>query len=116
MPPISGPLTAKTHIYRHRLDFPVERILLEKYVTPGTKTLDVGTGATGRSALLAASLGAEVTSIEVNPAAIAEFGQSDERREAFNLPPRTFLMLPFREQLLSDRSRCPPWAGLHSGS
>ncbi|MFW2380622.1 MAG: class I SAM-dependent methyltransferase [Acidimicrobiales bacterium] len=90
----SKPETARTHIYRHLLDFPVEdQILDEVLSTPGRSVLDVGTGATGRSAQKAADRGAVVTSIEVNPAAIAEFGA----RPGMGLAAADLLALPLRD-------------------
>ncbi len=83
--------TAQSHIYRHILDFPVEDVILDEVLAiPGQKVLDVGTGATGRSALNAARRKAIVTSIEVNPAAVAEFGA----RPGMGLAAADLLALP----------------------
>ncbi len=49
-------------------------------VTPsGGRVLDVGTGATGRTARLADEFAAQVVSIEINEAALTEFANSGER-------------------------------------
>ncbi len=86
--------TASTHVYRHLLDFAVEdQILDELLATPGRMVLDVGTGATGRSALKAVGRGAIVTSIEVNPTAIAEFGS----RPGIGLAAADLLALPLAD-------------------
>ncbi len=86
--------TARTHIYRHVVDFAVEdQILTEVLPTPGRMVLDVGTGATGRSALKAAGRGAIVTSIELNPAAVAEFGA----RAGIGLAAADLLALPLTD-------------------
>jgi SAM-dependent methyltransferase len=86
--------TARTHIYRHVLDFAVEdQILTEVLSAPGRMVLDVGTGATGRSALKAAGRGAIVTSIELNPAAVAEFGA----RPGIGLAAADLLALPLAD-------------------
>ncbi len=92
----SMPETARTHIYRHVLDFAVEdQILDELLAQPGRAVLDVGTGATGRSALKAVTRDAIVTSIEINPAALAEFGA----HSGMGLAAADLLSLP-----LADRS------------
>ena len=86
--------TARTHVYRHLVDYAVEdQILDELLTTPGLTVLDVGTGATGRSALNAVERGAIVTSIEINPQAIAEFGP----RAGIGLAAADLLALPLVE-------------------
>lgn len=89
--------TALTHIYRHLLDYPVEdRILDEVLSVAGLRVLDVGTGATGRSATKAQARGAVVTSVEINQTAIAEFGRTPAR-DGLGLAAADLLRLPFAE-------------------
>ena len=67
-------LDAQSHIFRHDIRIPAELAILQEHVRPGMRVLDVGCAATGRSALLLKEFGCEVTSIEINPLAIQEFG------------------------------------------
>lgn len=87
--------TARSHVYRHLIDYPVEdQILDEVLADPGRRVLDVGTGATGRSARKAHQRGAVVTSVEVNQEAVAEFGRTPDRA-GLGLVGGDLLRLPF---------------------
>jgi ubiquinone/menaquinone biosynthesis C-methylase UbiE len=50
-----------------------ERKLIAELTQPGMRVLDVGTAATGRSALLLREAGCDVTSVEINSMALTEF-------------------------------------------
>ena len=69
---------AQTNIFRSQEQYPGELKLLAGLVRPGMRVLDVGTAATGRSAILLRSLGAEVYSIDINLAAIVEFSRQGD--------------------------------------
>lgn len=87
--------TALTHVYRHLLDYAAEdQILDEVLATAGLRLLDVGTGATARSAMKASARGAVVTSVEINQTAIAEAGRIAEHR-GVGLVAGDVLRLPF---------------------
>lgn len=90
------PETATTHVYRHIIDYAVEDQILQELVSPGTSVLDIGTGATGRSALKAQGQGAVITSIEINIDAILEFGESPDRAQ-MGLAAADLLELPFAD-------------------
>ncbi len=93
----SVPKTATTHVYRHIIDFPVEDQILGELVSLDTRVLDIGTGATGRSALKARERGAQVTSIEINTEAIAEFGTTPDNK-GIGLAAADLLQLPFADR------------------
>ncbi len=82
-------------VYRHRVDNPVERDLIRRYSRPGSRALDVGTAAMGRSALLLHDAGCDVTSIEYSDAAIREFAAGAERRPGIELATADMAALPF---------------------
>ena len=84
----------QTHVFRHCPDFPAEREILSALLPPGMRVLDVGTAATGRSARLLRELGADVVSIDFNPAAIDEFAQTGDRR-LIQLAAADLCALPF---------------------
>lgn len=89
--------TALTHVYRHLLDYAAEdQILDEVLSTAGRRLLDVGTGATARSAMKARARGAVVTSVEINQTAIAEAARNPEHR-GLGLVAGDLLRLPFRD-------------------
>lgn len=68
------------HVFRHDADLPAESTILSEALTIASDVLDVGTGATGRTAKLVKSFGVRtVVSVEINTHAIAEFGESAER-------------------------------------
>ncbi len=91
-------LDAKQHIYRHLPSGLDESPLLARYVQSGTTVLDVGTAATGRSALALEALGATVVSIEINHLAITEFAGSDEfAASAMALATADMAQLPFAD-------------------
>ncbi len=90
------PETATTHVYRHIIDYAVEDQILQELVGAQTSVLDIGTGATGRSALKARDRGAVVTSIEINVEAIFEFGDTTERQDVM-LAAADLLRLPFAD-------------------
>ena len=84
----------QTHVFRHCPEFPAEREILSALLPPGMRVLDVGTAATGRSARLLRELGADVVSIDFNPAAIDEFAQTGDRR-LIQLAAADLCALPF---------------------
>lgn len=66
-------------MFRHTVDLPAEHSILAELLDPKSRVLDVGTGATGRTAFLAESHGvASVTSIDINTRAIVEFAKDHE--------------------------------------
>lgn len=87
---------ATRHVYRHRPVVPVERVLIGEHVAPGTRALDIGTAATGRSAVMLRDAGAEVHSIEINDAALREFAASDDRHDV-RLALADMVALPFAD-------------------
>ena len=82
-------------VYRHRVDHPVEVDLIRRYTRAGWRVLDVGTAATGRSALLLDDAGCDVSSIEYSDAAIREFASGDEQRTGIQLATADMAALPF---------------------
>lgn len=85
------------HIFRHDAELPAEREILSDVLTEDSRVLDVGTGATGRTAKLMRSFGvASVASVDVNQAAITEFGESEDR-EAILLCAGDLARLPFSD-------------------
>lgn len=90
------PETATSHVYRHIIDYAVEDQILSELVSPQTTVLDIGTGATGRSALKANARGAVVTSIEINIEAVLEFGETPDRKD-LGLAAADLLRLPFAD-------------------
>ncbi len=88
--------TATTHVYRHIINYAVEDQILSELVSAGTTVLDIGTGATGRSALKASERGAVVTSVEINIEAIGEFGETPDRKD-LGLAAADLLRLPFAD-------------------
>lgn len=58
----------------------MEREILSTLLRPGMRALDVGTAATGRSAMLLRDIGADVVSIDFNRAAIDEFVRTNDPR------------------------------------
>ncbi|NNE95750.1 MAG: class I SAM-dependent methyltransferase [Acidimicrobiales bacterium] len=92
------PKTATSHVYRHVIDYEVEDQILDELARPGCRVLDVGTGATGRSALKAHQRGAEVASIEINLSAIAEFGARPDRA-GLGLAAADLVSLPFADDV-----------------
>lgn len=62
-----------THVYRYEPTFAAEGHLIERYVEAGEQVLDVGTGGSGRTALLLDAVGARVTSVDLSSNAVAEF-------------------------------------------
>jgi ubiquinone/menaquinone biosynthesis C-methylase UbiE len=100
-------LGSRDHVYRHRPVVPVEQQLIDEHVRPGARALDVGTAATGRSAIMLRDAGAEVHSIEINAAALAEFAAGDDRRD-LHLAVADMVALPF-----ADRSFDIVLIGLH---
>lgn len=100
-------LGSRDHVYRHRPVIPVERQLVDDHVRPGTRALDIGTAATGRSAVMLRDAGAEVHSIEINASALAEFASTDDRRD-LHLAVADMVELPF-----ADRSFDLVLIGLH---
>ena len=95
------------HVYRHRPVLPVEQQLVERYVAAGARVLDIGTAATGRSAVMLRDAGAEVHSIEINADAMLEFA-SGEDRAGIHLAIADMVRLPF-----ADRSFDVVMIGLH---
>lgn len=89
-------LDAGSHVYRHRPVLHAEQVLIDERVGSGARTLDVGTGATGRSAMLLRDAGAEVHSIEINAEALAEFARSDDRL-GMHLGVADMVALPFAD-------------------
>lgn len=71
-------LDAKSHTFRNDVTIEAETKILSELLRPNMRVLDVGCGATGRSALLMQSLGCEVHSIEINKEAIFEFSRKPE--------------------------------------
>ncbi len=104
---MTSELDARDHVYRHRPVVPVERQLIDELVRPGARALDIGTAATGRSAIMLREAGAEVHSIEINAAALAEFASTDDRRD-LHLAVADMVQLPF-----ADRSFDIVLIGLH---
>lgn len=100
-------LGSRDHVYRHRPVIPVERQLVDEYVRPGTRALDIGTAATGRTAVMLRDAGAEVCSIEINASALAEFASTDDRYD-LHLAVADMVDLPF-----TDRSFDIVLIGLH---
>ncbi len=100
-------LGSHDHVYRHRPVVPVEQQLVDEHVRPGGRALDVGTAATGRSAIMLRDAGAEVHSIEINASALAEFAATDDRR-GVHLAVADMVRLPF-----SDHSFDIVLIGLH---
>ncbi len=86
----------RRHVYRHRPVVPVEHQLIERHVRPGMQVLDIGTAATGRSAIMLREAGAVVHSIEINPAAMTEFAATDERY-GIHLAIADMVALPFAD-------------------
>ncbi len=86
----------RSHVFRLEPSLPVERQILAGIIRPGSRVLDGGTAATGRSARLCRDLGARVTSIEINPAAIYEFAASGDA-EGIELAVGDLAALPFRD-------------------
>jgi ubiquinone/menaquinone biosynthesis C-methylase UbiE len=84
-------------VYRHRPVIPTEQVLIDEHVRPGTRVLDVGTAATGRSATMLRDAGAEVHSIEINEAALVEFLSSDDRH-GIQLAVADMVRLPFADE------------------
>jgi SAM-dependent methyltransferase len=85
---------ARGHVYRHHPVIPAEQMLLDDYVEPGARALDIGTAATGRSAMLLREAGAEVHSIEINADALTEFAASEDRH-GLHLAVADMANLPF---------------------
>ena len=91
------PPDPRQHVFRHRPTYRSEARLLARLHVPGARALDVGTAATGRSALLLASLGYEVVSIDMNPLAVQEF-QASGAKEAIALAAADLTALPFASE------------------
>jgi len=89
-----GKQDAQQHVFRYRPNVPAERRILEGLVAPGGRVLDVGTAATGRSALLLHSMGCDVSSIDFNLDAIAEFSRSSDQA-GIQLAAADLCTLPF---------------------
>ncbi len=86
------------HVFRHTIDVPAEHLILSELLDPASRVLDVGTGATGRTALLIESLGvASVTSIDINARAILEFA-GDHAGTPIRLAGADIVALPFRDE------------------
>lgn len=76
-PSIPNRQASYEHVFRHDVDMPGESAILSQLLTSESDVLDVGTGATGRSAKLAKLFGPKsVVSIEINPVAAQEFAAS----------------------------------------
>ena len=88
------PEDSRTHVFRYRPECPAEREILEPLVEPGTRALDVGTAATGRSALLLRALGATVVSVDFNHRATLEFARSGSA-DGIGLATADLCALPF---------------------
>ncbi len=87
-----------THVFRHDTEMPAESEILGQLVTSESDVLDVGTGATGRSAKLIRSFGARnVVSIEINPVAALEFAASGEQA-GIELGIADLAALPFADE------------------
>jgi ubiquinone/menaquinone biosynthesis C-methylase UbiE len=94
----TAPLTAKSHVFRARktVSIPCESAILAGLIRPGMSALDVGCGATGRSALLLHSLGLEVYACDVNTESVQELrGRLDDRHD-IRLLAADAQALPFR--------------------
>ena len=78
---MTGRSASQDHVYRHELSTEGERRILHPLVTTGLRALDIGTAATGRTALLLRDLGADVVSIDYNPAALDEFRRTARASE-----------------------------------
>lgn len=88
--------TGRDHVYRHRPVVPVEQQLIDRHVSAGMRVLDVGTAATGRSAVMLRAAGTEVHSIEINADALREFADSDDRH-GIHLAVADMVELPFAD-------------------
>ncbi len=77
----SSPVASYSHVFRHSAELPAEGMILAEVTPEGGRVLDVGTGATGRTARLANQLPADVVSIEINQAALTEFAASGDRAD-----------------------------------
>jgi len=84
----------RRHVYRHRPVVPVEQQLVDRHVRAGMQVLDIGTAATGRSAIMLREAGAVVHSIEVNTAAMTEFATGEDRH-GIHLTVADMVALPF---------------------
>ena len=84
----------RTHVFRHQRASTSEQAALRHVGVVGARLLDVGTGATGRSALVAADLGADVISIEMSVDAIREFAAT-AASEPISLAGADLAALPF---------------------
>ena len=69
---------ARDHVFRAAPTFRGEEQILDEVIVAGSRVLDVGTGATGRSARLCRARGARVVSFDVNASSVAEFAASGE--------------------------------------
>ena len=68
-----------SHVFRHMVELPAEPKILSEVLDSKSRVLDVGTGATGRTAKLIESFDvAFVVSVDINLAAISEFAASGE--------------------------------------
>lgn len=85
------------HVFRHSADLPAEHSILAEVLKKSSRVLDVGTGASGRSAKLVRSFQpANLVSIEINIDAIKEFGRSDDRA-GIELAAGDLVDLPFAD-------------------
>lgn len=89
-------MDSQTHIFRHHIDWPAEHDLVKQHTSHGMRVLDIGTGATGRSAKILANAGCEVVSIDYNKSAISEFNSLPEAR-GITLAAADACALPFAD-------------------
>ena len=86
-----------SHVFRHSADLPAEHSILAEVVKKSSRVLDVGTGASGRTAKLVKSFDpALVVSMEINTEAIEEFGRSGGRA-GIHLAAADLVDLPFAD-------------------
>ena len=91
---LADSVNVRRHVFRHDVTIPAEEAIFSELRRRGINALDVGTAATGRSALLLDQLGFDVVSIDFNREAVAEFGRS-ESNKGMALAAADLMALPF---------------------
>jgi ubiquinone/menaquinone biosynthesis C-methylase UbiE len=86
---------AQKYVFRQEPVYSGERQILSELTRPNMKVLDVGCGATGRTARLLKNFNCEVYSIEINKNAVAEF-KTRADSNTFYLTAADMRSMPFR--------------------
>lgn len=84
-------------VYRHRPEDRRERLIWRDVIPAGSRVLDIGCAATGRSATVLHELGAEITACDIDPRAVAELA-TQRFSDPWQLTVADMCNLPFRSE------------------